>query len=139
MNVVETKLLPFDERVFHPTPASFTVPTKELLHQTQKSSVARGILTNTDGSQADTACKVVWGIDARERLKREADIYINELNLLQGIDVPKFYGAGIYTGELHEKVISCIFLEYCGEPPKTSILANRPLWYVSLPQQLWLT
>lgn len=126
MNAIVIELIPCEDRTVLPTPVSFIANSSPPFHDTKKSFVVRGVLTNADGTQVDAVCKLVWGPDARKRLKHEADLYLNELYFLQGLDIPKYYG--ICTSTYDEHVVSCMFLEYCGEAPKGSVLHNRKMW-----------
>ncbi len=138
MSVLDIEVLPLKtgEQPTLPAAISFVANDEPPLHRSKKTFVARGILNTSDGAQLDTACKIVWGRKAHERLKHEAEFYMNELYNFQGFDVPRFYG--IFSGTEGEKTVSCIFLEYCGvNPTESSLLPNREMWYV-LPI-LWST
>ena len=74
---------------------------------------------DTDGHSVSVVCKYVVGTDRKasiEKLRDEARYYTTFLKLLQGKDVPHFFGS--YHGYLDpgNADVHCLVLEYVGEP-----------------------
>ncbi|KAJ3559733.1 hypothetical protein NM688_g149 [Phlebia brevispora] len=90
----------------------------ELLHN-GRSLVFKGTLSSGRKKQLNVVCKMIRDTETDNRAKylvREATAYSKNLEELQGICVPKFYG--LYVGDIYEEPASCIILEDCGVPLK---------------------
>ncbi len=58
-------------------------------------------------------CKVAIGWTEMRKLRYEAEVYANQLQEIQGDEVPKFFG--LYDGDSGTASVSVMVLEHCGE------------------------
>ncbi|KLO07767.1 hypothetical protein SCHPADRAFT_944981 [Schizopora paradoxa] len=126
---------PFDKAVVHKTYPESASPQKDLCEVTDfeeiRFEVTYGVCRawigpkDKSGSNSFIIKFAIGGSDERHKsLREEAAIYHEEIPSLQGIDVPTFYGyfEGATLGSDAERV-SCIFLEDCGGPVYSSLVA----------------
>lgn len=77
------------------------------------------------GLEKDVVLKFGSGFDDRDNLIKEANYYQNELEMVQESVIPKFYGLfGSTTeqeGTSRPRVITCLVLQYVGEPPSVEL------------------
>ena len=69
--------------------------------------------SNVD-NESVAVCKVAYGKNRVQLLKKEADIYHTKLAALQGNGVPSLYGCWI--GQTDKGLTAVLILQDCGEP-----------------------
>lgn len=86
------------------------------LHQGKHTTVFRGKLTAEDDSMdpLDVVIKIDLNKSHTKSLIREASYYTTKLDDLQSHVIPLYYG--LYQAKFDSRNVTCIVLEYCGEP-----------------------
>ena len=81
--------------------------------------VCQGTLSLDGRRHSEVVCKIGYGRNAAERLRKEADLYQGKLAPLQGRCVATF--VGLFEGETEEGETTCLVLTYEGECMQQSL------------------
>ncbi|KAJ7635032.1 hypothetical protein FB45DRAFT_910555 [Roridomyces roridus] len=98
-----------------------TVEHLDLVHRTghRRFWVLRGVVTGPLDS-VDSILKLdMTGASHCDDLLKEAEVYIGKARSLQGDYLPQFYGC--FQAEVNLTTVTCLALEYCGEPVSQSL------------------
>ncbi|RPD82739.1 hypothetical protein L226DRAFT_36200 [Lentinus tigrinus ALCF2SS1-7] len=98
--------------------AQYSVDVTHLLHEGH-TRVCQGTLSVDGHRQGEVVCKIGWGSQVIERLRKEAGLYRGKLASLQGRYVPTFIG--LFEGETEEGVTACLVLTHEGERMQQSL------------------